>query len=111
MKIFIGGLLIGMFITWGSNILFISWYLRERDEVITDLMTENKALIKKAKRGGETMDSVKPAKSIFLDRIGEMYCITRKRFKSIPLLFGWKLVKEEKDEEYRARMSEIIRHG
>lgn len=44
MKIFIGGLLVGMLITWGSNILFISWYLKERDEVITDLMAENKSL-------------------------------------------------------------------
>lgn len=60
MKIFIGGLLVGMFITWGSNILFISWYLRERDQVITELMEENKILLKReGRRIGDKGDSRK----------------------------------------------------
>lgn len=56
MKIFIGGLLLGMLITWGSNILFIGWYLRERDEVITDLMAERKQLLEKAGRWDDYYD-------------------------------------------------------
>ena len=58
MKIFIGGLLLGMLITWGSNILFIGWYLKERDEIITDLITENKALMNKAKNWDDHYDEM-----------------------------------------------------
>lgn len=58
MKILIGGILLGMLITWGSNILFIGWYLKERDEVITDLMGENKALREKAKKWDNHFDEV-----------------------------------------------------
>ena len=49
------------------------------------------------------------AKGTTLDRLGEMRFITRKRFKTITLLFGWKLVKEEKDEDYRKRMYNIMK--
>ena len=48
------------------------------------------------------------AKGIALDHLGELIAITRKRFKIITLLFGWKLVKEESDEEYRRRMYNIL---
>lgn len=48
------------------------------------------------------------ATGLYLDRLGELLAITRKRFKVIKLLFGWKLVKEETDEEYRNRMYEIM---
>lgn len=50
MKILIGGIMLGVLIAWGSSILFIGWYLKERDEVITDLMAENKALRNKSEK-------------------------------------------------------------
>ena len=49
------------------------------------------------------------AKGIYLDKIGEMWWMTRKRYKSIPLLFGWKLVKEETDKNYRKRILETVK--
>lgn len=56
MKIFIGGLLAGMLLTWASNILFIGWYLKERDEVITDLMAERNQLLERARRWDKHFD-------------------------------------------------------
>lgn len=49
------------------------------------------------------------AKGIHLDKIGEMWWTPRKRFRTIPLLFGWKLVKEESDKDYRKRILETFK--
>ncbi|QIB26082.1 hypothetical protein [Caloranaerobacter azorensis] len=54
------------------------------------------------------MEQIRKAKGITLDKFGELFLITRKRYKVIPLLFGWKLVKEETDEKYRMRMYQQI---
>ena len=48
------------------------------------------------------------AKGSTIDKIGETYCISRLRFKTIPLLLGWKLIKEEKDKEYKGRILKKI---
>lgn len=52
--------------------------------------------------------SLEPAKGTTLDRIGQLYCVIRKRLITIPLLFGWKLVKEESDEDYRKIILEFM---
>lgn len=55
------------------------------------------------------LDDFPIAKGTTLDKLGGMRFVTRKRFKTITLLFGWKLVKEEKDEDYRKRMHNIMK--
>lgn len=43
-----------------------------------------------------------------LDKLGQLRCITRKRFKTVNLPYGWKLVKEELDSDYRKRIYNIL---
>lgn len=55
------------------------------------------------------MFEISLAKGEVLDKIGQLHCVVRKRIKTIPLLFGWKLVKEESDSDYRTKILECIR--
>lgn len=47
MKLLVGAVLFGFMFAWGSFILFTGWYLRERDEIITELLEERKQLFEK----------------------------------------------------------------
>lgn len=50
----------------------------------------------------------KSAKGDTLDRIADMYWMRRKVICSIPLLRGWKLVKQESDDDFKKRIMEQV---
>lgn len=44
------------------------------------------------------------AKGEVLDKIADIYWMRRKTIRSITLLFGWKLVKQESDNDLKKRI-------